>query len=71
MSLRAPNPAALVIDEFGGIRPLARALGLAPVSVLNWKKHRAVPPRRWTQVFALARKRGMRLTLADIMGEGK
>ena len=65
---KRPNPAEIVIDKFGGIRPLARALGLSPVSILNWKKRRAVPPRRWREVHAVAGVNGVDLTMAQIMG---
>lgn len=52
----APDaPALAIIEAFGGIRPMAKALGLAVSTVQGWKERAAIPANRHDQIRAAAR----------------
>ena len=55
MSDPVPNDAARVIEAFGGIRPMAKKLGVAVTTVQGWKERNAIPIRRLDE---LPRRRG-------------
>lgn len=68
------SPAELVIELFGGVRPLARVLGKNPSSVSRWVKHSkrykkfgAVPTSMQAELLDLAKKRGLMLTAEELM----
>ena len=42
----AEAPALAIIDAFGGIRPMAKQLGLAVSTVQGWKERGAIPVNR-------------------------
>lgn len=48
--------ALAVIEAFGGIRPMAKQLGLAVSTVQGWKERSAIPANRHDQIRAAARK---------------
>lgn len=48
-------PALAVIEAFGGIRPMAKTLGLAVSTVQGWKERSAIPANRHDQIRAAAR----------------
>lgn len=72
------TPADRVIEAFGGIRPLARAISRNPSSVLRWRRPKSeggtggsVPTAMQGRVLAVARARGIALEVADVvMTEG-
>jgi DNA-binding transcriptional regulator YdaS (Cro superfamily) len=57
MRLDAPNNWGVtpkqVIEHFGGISETARALGVKPPSVSEWKRRGVVPPIRQFQIHLL------------------
>ena len=54
-------PALTIIDAFGGIRPMAKTLGLAVSTVQGWKERSAIPANRHDQIRAAARKHNITL----------
>src|SRR3546814_3173949 len=48
-------PALAIIEAFGGIRPMAKTLGLAVSTVQGWKERSAIPTNRHDQIRAAAR----------------
>lgn len=52
-------PAEEVIDKFGGLRPLANRLGIAPSTVQGWKERGVVPENRVPQVLDAAVEDGI------------
>jgi hypothetical protein len=58
----APEPPALaIIEAFGGIRPMAKTLGLAVSTVQGWKERSAIPANRHDQIRAAARKNAIEI----------
>lgn len=67
------TPAKIVIDRFGGVRPLARLMGLTPGTVCRWalpKSHRGsdgfIPARHHRRLLDLAKEHGKWLTLDEL-----
>ncbi len=70
------SPAERAIKEFGGFEQLAEALGRHPISIRKWTYDRdkggtggLIPTSVQGQVLAEARRRGLRLKAADLIGE--
>ena len=60
------TPAEKIIERFGGIAALARALGhKQPSTVQGWKERGFIPARRQALVLAAARDQYIELTPAD------
>lgn len=47
-------PAAEIINKFGGIRPLAKRLGLTPSTVQGWKQRKRIPEKRLKEILEVA-----------------
>jgi hypothetical protein len=67
-------PAATVIARFGGVRPLARILGIDPSLVSRWQQPRErrgqgglIPARYQGPILLAARERGIELSPADMV----
>lgn len=58
----SPNKAAIVIDRFGGIRPMAKKMDVAVTTVQGWKKRGSIPKRRWPQLMDVAKEYDVDLT---------
>lgn len=57
---------AAIIEKFGGLTALARALGHKhPTTVQGWKDRGLVPSHQIPLVIAAGRERGIELTPAD------
>lgn len=57
-----------VISKFGGVRPLARALGHAnPSTVQGWWSRSQIPWRLVEQVIEVGAQRGITIELADFV----
>jgi len=57
MKKRKQSPAEVVINELG-IRPLARALGLAPSTPIQWRKrHGGIPHQHHRKILELGEGR--------------
>lgn len=65
------TPAQLVIERFGGIRRLARSVGLAPSTVCRWQMGAGqIPRKRWEQVLKAADSSGIELSLNEVVFGG-
>lgn len=61
------TPAQLVIEAFGGIRPLARAVGRTPSAVMDWKRSGLIPSRMQRRILEVAQARSLTLTADDLV----
>ena len=61
MSDPVPNDAARVIEAFGGIRPMAKKLGVAVTTIQGWKERNAIPIRRLDEIRTAAAREGIDL----------
>ena len=52
---------------FGGIRPMARALGVPPSNVDSWKRVGRIPAEKQPHVLKVARSLGLAITEHDII----
>ena len=59
-----PNEAERIIAAFGGIRPMAKALGLAFTTVQGWKERGAIPLKRMAEIRESAARAGIDLEAA-------
>ena len=50
-----------IIDAFGGLRPMARKLGVTHQIIYDWRKRGVIPGKRQKQVLALAAELGVEL----------
>jgi hypothetical protein len=65
------TPAKLVIERFGGIRRLARSVGLSPSTVCRWQMGAGeIPRKRWAQVLEAAGSSGIELSLNEVVFGG-
>lgn len=56
-----------LFDRFGGVRPMATALGMSPFTVAGWKRRRRISSKQQGHVLDTARKLGMQLQAEDVM----
>ena len=63
------NPAIYVVDQFGGIRPTARALNCSVTSVFRWvhSKHGNIPAKYQKQILKIAAKKKLKITANDLI----
>jgi len=68
------SPARTAINQFGGVRPLARTLGVSPSTVCRWDKPRSkggsggsIPAKYQYRILSLARKRNIRMRASDLI----
>lgn len=61
------NPVELVIELFGGVRKLARAIGRDPAAVSRWRRHGTIPTSAQLTVLGQAHNRGIELTAHDVI----
>lgn len=70
VQLSAMSYAERIIDEkFGGVRPMAKKLGIAPTTVQGWKSSGMIPAKRQQRVLEVALEHGINLTPADFFRE--
>ncbi|TNE25769.1 MAG: hypothetical protein EP349_10420 [Alphaproteobacteria bacterium] len=55
----SPLSAEEIITRFGGIRPLAKKMGLTPSTVQGWKQRDSIPDNRLEQLAELAEEEGV------------
>lgn len=55
-----------IIEHLGGFRHVAGKLGLDPTTVWRWKGN-GIPPERWPAVLHLAKRKGLIVTLDQLM----
>jgi hypothetical protein len=58
--------AKAIIKKFGGIRPLARELNIAPAVVQNWSTRDSIPAKYFLPLIWLAEKDDISITLTDL-----
>src|SRR3546814_4890670 len=63
-------PALAIIEAFGGIRPMAKMLGLAVSTVQGWKERSAIPANRHDQIRAAARDNNIAIDAAVLRASG-
>lgn len=56
-----------LIDAFGGVRPMARAIGRAPATVHGWRKRATVPDHEKVRVWRTAGSLGVDLSPLDFL----
>ena len=61
-----PGPAGVIIERFGGIRPLAAKLGVAVSTVQGWKKRGQFPASRRAELVAAAAQHGVPLSETEL-----
>lgn len=61
------TPVTLVIEQFGGVRKLAKAIGRDPAAVSRWQKHGTVPSSVQRKVLEAAWERGINVTAHDVI----
>lgn len=60
------NAVDAIIEKFGGLTPLSRALGHKHVStVQGWKDRGVIPARRQPEVLAAAERLGIAMSYRD------
>lgn len=60
-----PVPSAtIVIEAFGGIRPMAAKLDIPVTTVQGWKERDSIPKRRWADIRRVAESQGLNLDAA-------
>lgn len=65
------SKAEQIIERFGGIRPMAKAMGIAVTTVQGWKKRQSIPSARKADVLAAAQLHNIDLSglVASTSGE--
>lgn len=61
------EPAASVIERFGGAKWLAEFLGVARGTVHGWRTKGVIPAAHQAAVLRMAKERGIRLTAKDLI----
>jgi hypothetical protein len=59
--------ASNLFDRFGGIRPMAEAVGEAPSTVQSWKNVGRIPATKQPDVLAAAERCGIIVTAEDVV----
>lgn len=66
---KKPSPAEFVLSVLGGVRPVARALGLHASTVSRWKRGDGhVPQKHWPDLMAIAKKQKVKLSVDVLSG---
>jgi hypothetical protein len=68
------TPADIVVEEFGGVRKLAKIIKRSPASVSKWRRHETkdgqrglLPSSITARILVAARKRGLKITAEDLI----
>lgn len=65
------TPAEHVIDKFGGLTPLARALDCAVSTVQGWKERGRIPQEHWLSIISVGKSQNIDLSFEDfVLGAG-
>lgn len=56
-----------IISKFGGIYPLAKALGLRPSTVQGWRDRGSIPERRYIEILSAAHDAGVEVKREDFV----
>lgn len=58
---------ASIFDLFGGIRPMARALGESPSKIMGWKRARHIPAQQQPNVLHVGLALGLPITAEHVV----
>lgn len=61
------DPVALAINLFGGIRPLARAIGRDPSAIIRWRSRGRLPAGMPAALLVVARDKGIEMSSDDVV----
>ena len=61
------TPVEICIGEFGGVRKLAKAMGIDPAAVSRWKKRGTVPSYIQKRLLDVARERGLSISADELI----
>lgn len=71
------TPARYIIEQFGGVRAAAKAIGVAPSTVSTWNKRRTttdyrglngrIPAKNWDAILRAAKRRKKRITYKNLL----
>lgn len=67
METDTKTPVELAIDEFGGVRKLARAIDRDPAAVSRWKRQGTVPTNLQRKLLEIAWERGIDITAHEMV----
>lgn len=62
------TPAEVIVDRLGGVRQAARLLNRPPSTIQSWKTSGFIPARHQAHVLDVAKREGITITPADLMG---
>jgi hypothetical protein len=65
------SQATAVVAKFGGIRPMARKLGLKPSTVQGWADSGVIPARRHDAILLKALELNIDLQPSDFFGSDR
>lgn len=61
------SPPELVINLFGGVRPLGRLLQIDPAAITRWRKRGVIPTSSQRKLLEVAWEKGLELDAHDII----
>lgn len=61
------TPVEICILEFGGVRKLAKALGIDPAAVSRWKRRGTVPAYIQKKLLLTAHERGLNISADELI----
>lgn len=61
------TPVEVCILEFGGVRKLAKAMGIDPAAASRWKRRGTVPSYIQKRLIELARERGLSISADELI----
>ena len=61
------TPVEVCIREFGGVRKLAKALGIDPAAVSRWKRRGTVPSYIQKKLIQTAKEKGLEISAEDLI----
>lgn len=61
------TPVEICITAFGGVRKLAKAMGIDPAAVSRWKKRGTVPAYIQRKLLTAAKEKGYAITAEDLI----
>ena len=61
------TPVDICIKAFGGVRKLAKAMGIDPAAVSRWKKRGTVPAYIQKKLLETAKLQGLEISAEDLI----
>lgn len=61
------TPVDICIKEYGGVRKLAKAMGIDPAAVSRWKKRGTVPAYIQKKLLLNAKMHGFNISAEDLI----